>query len=480
MKLNMNKYRLRWKIFGFLIGFCALLLVILWLFQTVFLNSFYLRIKVNEIKSNASTIAKNIDHKDLTNLIGTISDNSDMFVEIMATDARNIYSSGSLKNNVPFSEKQDFINKAEEKNGEYYEYRTSKFPSKPMDGNDFVGRIPQEHKQDMQSLVYIKIAESENNGKIIIFINSIISPVNATVTTLRYQLYFITGIMFILSIILAFIIAKRVSKPIEEINKSAKVLARGNYETQFKGKGFLEICELSDTLNTTAIELNKVEVLRRELMANISHDLRTPLSLIYSYAEMMHDFPAEITQDQTQIIMDEAQRLSTLVNDVLDISKLEAGTQQLNLEEFNLTQSLKITTERISELIKKDGYNLAFNYDNEVNVSADEVKITQVFYNLLINAINYTGGDKTIKVSQTITDGKVRIAVKDTGDGIATEAMPYIWDRYYKVDKKHKRAVTGTGLGLSIVKKVIELHGGGFGVESEIGKGSTFWFELKI
>lgn len=480
MKLNMNKFHLRWKIFAFLIGFCALLLVILWLFQTVFLNSFYLRIKVKEIKSNASTIATNIDHKDLTDLIGTISNNSDMFVEIMTADAENIYSSGSQKNNIPFSEKHNFIIKAEEENGEYYEYRSAQFPSKPKEDNNFVGRIPPDHKQDMQSLVYVKIAESENNGKVIIFINSVVSPVNATVTTLRYQLYFITGIMFVLSIILAFIIAKRVSKPIEEINKSAKVLAKGNFESQFKGKGFLEICELSDTLNITAVELNKVEVLRRELMANISHDLRTPLSLIYSYSEMMHDFPEEITQEQTQIIMDEAQRLSTLVNDVLDISNLEAGTQKLNLTEFNLTQNLKITVERISELIKKDGYNLSFDYNKEVTVRADEVKITQVFYNLLINAINYTGSDKTIKVLQTIADGKVRIEVKDTGEGIATEAMPYIWDRYYKVGKKHKRAVTGTGLGLSIVKKVIELHDGEFGVESKIGKGSTFWFELKI
>ena len=111
---------------------------------------------------------------------------------------------------------------------------------------------------------------------------------------------------------------------------------------------------------------------------------------------------------------------------------------------------------------------------------ADKVKITQAFYNLLINAINYTGKDKSIKVRQTISDGSVRIEVTDTGEGIPEENLPYIWDRYYKVDKTHKRAVTGTGLGLSIVKKVIELHGGEYGVQSQVGMGSTFWFSLKM
>jgi signal transduction histidine kinase len=480
MKINMNKFHLKWKIFAYLIGFCTLLLIILWLFQTVFLNSFYLSIKVNEVKSNADAIEKNIDHEDLSDLVEAVSENSDMVVEIMTLDAHDIYLSGQKKGALPYREKLDMIKKAQLDNGEHYEYTTLNAPLKPLNDNNFAGKVPPDYKQPSQSLMYVKIVESKTNGTVAVFINSVISPVNATITTLRYQLYVITAIMIILSVALAFIIAKRISKPIEEINKSAKVLAKGSYDTQFSGKGFLEICELSDTLNTAASELSKVEVLRRELMANISHDLRTPLSLIYSYAEMMHDFPSEITAEQTQTIMDETQRLSTLVNDVLDISKLEAGTHQLNITEYNLTQSIKATTERIAELIKKDGYKLSFTYDKDITVSADEVKITQVFYNLLLNAINYTGIDRTITVCQSIDGSKVRIAVTDSGEGIAKEDIPYIWDRYYKVDKRHKRAITGTGLGLSIVKKIIGLHGGEYGVESGMGNGSTFWFELMI
>jgi signal transduction histidine kinase len=111
---------------------------------------------------------------------------------------------------------------------------------------------------------------------------------------------------------------------------------------------------------------------------------------------------------------------------------------------------------------------------------ADEAKITQALYNLLTNAVNYSTDDKHILVKQIRTQNRVRVEVHDHGDGIAPEHIPYIWDRYYKVDKKHRRAITGTGLGLSIVKKIFELHGAGYGVASALGKGSVFWFELDI
>jgi signal transduction histidine kinase len=277
---------------------------------------------------------------------------------------------------------------------------------------------------------------------------------------------------------LAVIIAKRVSKPIEEITKSAMILANGNYNTRFTGRGFYEIVALSETLNTAAVELSRVESLRRELLANISHDLRTPLSLIYSYAEMMRDFPREITSDQIQTIMDEARRLTTLVNDILDISKLENEMEKLNITRYNLTQSILETTETTEKLLKKDGFEILFSHNGDVYVDADKSKIDRAFYNLLVNAVNYSGESRNILVAQTIAGNNVRIEVKDYGEGIAGVDLPFIWDRYYKSGKTHKRAVTGSGLGLSIVKKIIEIHGGRYGVISEAAKGSTFWFEI--
>ncbi|HAQ42105.1 MAG TPA: two-component sensor histidine kinase [Clostridiales bacterium] len=309
---------------------------------------------------------------------------------------------------------------------------------------------------------------------------AMVTPVDATVSTLQIQLFIITGIMVVLATILAMIISRHISKPIEKINQSAKTLAMGNYETEFHGSGFLEIKELSDTLNTAATELSQVERLRRELMANISHDLRTPLALIYSYAEMMHDFPEEVTAEQSQIIMDETERLTSLVNDVLDISNIERGIEKLSKRKYNLTKSLEKTINRISELVKKEGYLLEFLHDgDDVYLFADEIKITQAFYNLLLNAITHCSQEKNIIVKQSIDGNVVKIEVIDHGEGISDNDLPYIWERYYKVDKKHKRSIMGTGLGLSIVKKIIEMHNGEYGVESKIGEGSVFWFKLE-
>ncbi len=428
--------RLMWKIFIFLLGFCALLLVVLWLFETVFLSKMYEDIRRKEIKNAIALIEKNIDNPNLNQIIMQLSDDS----EILVTPAH------------------DFVP-----------------PNRPNPENR---PAPENRPQMRQAITETRNFVTSDGRTVSLVFYAMISPVNATISTIKIQLYYVTGIMFVLSIVLAFVIAKTVSKPIEKLNKSAKILATGNYDIHFSGKGYREIHELSDTLNHSASELSKVERLRRELMANISHDLRTPLALIYSHAEMMHDFPDEITSEQTQTIMDETQRLSSLVNDILDVSRLETGTMELNTAAYNITESIDKTVSRIADLVKKENYSLVFEHDEEVFVNADEVKITQAIYNLLTNAIHYSTNDLTIIIRQKVIDKVVRIEVEDHGEGIGKDNLPYIWDRYYKIDKRHKRAITGTGLGLSIVKKIVELHHGDYGVDSQVGKGSVFWFQI--
>jgi signal transduction histidine kinase len=430
----MNNLRLKWKIFAFLLGFCALLLTILWLFQTVLLNDMYKFIRTKELSRVIATVEKEISNPDIQNILLNIQ----------------------TENDVVITRTQDFVP-----------------PQRP--GFDARGRRGNPMSEAITETREFTLKDGQT---VSMTFYALIVPVNATVTTLRMQLYVVTGVMLVLSVLLAILIAKRVSKPIEDISKSARTLAKGDYDTRFSGKGFYEIVELSGTLNTAAIELGRVEGLRRELMANVSHDLRTPLALIYSYAEMMNDFPGEITQEQTKIIMDETQRLSTLVNDVMDISKMESEIERLNVTRFNLTNDISETIKRVAELLKNEGFEILFRHDCNVYVDADETKIGRTFYNLLINAINYSGESRTITVTQTLKGNHVRISITDYGKGISKEDMPLIWDRYYKSGKDHKRAVTGTGLGLSIVKKIIELHCGNYGVGSDIGKGSTFWFEI--
>lgn len=481
-KISMNSLKLKWRIFGFFILFSLFLLVILWLFQTVFLDRFYEHIKARELEDAAKYIEENIGAEDMWDIMDTIAYEKDVCIEIIDYNKKIVYSSEILRDciihRMSLTEKIRLLNKATENGNELFEYMT---PAMPRFDSKFIApkeSFPKSDRGEPKSLVLVKILNIDNN-EVGVIMNSIISPINATVQTLRYQLYFITGIMIFLSVIIAIILAKRVSKPIEEINKSAKTLATGDYNVSFDGKGFLEIKELSNTLNIAANELSKVDSLRKELLANVSHDLRTPLSLIYSYSEMMQDFPEEITAEQIQVIMDETSRLTSLVNDALDISKFETGLQTLNITSFSLTNKIAHVTERVLELVKNQGYEIEFTFDEEVMVKADEVKILQAYYNLLINAINYSGEEKRVIVRQIIIEDRVRIEVENKGEKINEKDIKYIWDRYYKVDKAHKRAVTGTGLGLSIVKNIIDLHKGKYGVETEKEEGSTFWFEIE-
>ena len=349
--------------------------------------------------------------------------------------------------------------------------------------------IPPEQKEELfrqnignelaESVIYIRIV-NVNGAEKVIMINSVLTPVDATVSTLKAQLGIISIIIIVIAFILAVALSKSLSKSIISINDEAKKLAAGDYSVKFNSKDYMEVAELSKTLNYAASELGKADSFQKELIANVSHDLRTPLTMIKGYAEVMRDIPGENTPENVQVIIDETERLSGLVNDMLDISKLKAGTISIQTEEYNITESIRHVLERYNKLREVEGYTIDFIYDCEVNVLADEQKMYQVLYNLVNNAINYTGEDKKVTVVQKVNGNTLRIEVKDTGDGVKQEDIPYVWDRYYKDKTTHKRALQGTGLGLSIVKSVLELHGARYGVSSVQGQGATFWFEIMI
>ena len=343
-----------------------------------------------------------------------------------------------------------------------------------------MGNVPPPDNGITESMIYTSTLTTADGQTLLLALNSVITPVNSTVETLRIQLLYITVILIACALVIALMIARRVSNPIIQINQAAKKLAKAQYDVRFNGEGYREIAELAETLNYAAHELSKVDNLRKELIANISHDLRTPLTMIIGYAEVMRDLPGENTPENVQIVIDEARRLTTLVNDVMDLSKLQSGTQELNTSTFNLTQMIRDILTRYTKLKEQEGYRISFDYKKDVMVEADETRIGQVIYNLVNNALTYAGEGKNIIVRQTIYDDKVKIEVCDDGEGIPREQLPYIWERYYKASKTHKRAAMGTGLGLSIVKGILDMHGTEYGVSSEEGKGSIFWFILKI
>lgn len=465
----------------YLFGFVAILLILLWLSQTVFLDSFYRIIKTRTIKSCAEEAAKYTNSSDLSTRLDEIAKENEMSIRIIGENGETLYSASMMPDAIIHKlsslDVYNFYNCALENGG-------SSFKMLPRDGFKYkslnhLGDNPPPGK-GMQSMIYVKILEKKDGTRPMLMLNSLITPVNATVETLRIQIIYISILFVLLSLVLAFFISRKISKPIIKINNSAKELALGNYNTVFKGEGYLEIEELNDTLNYAAKELSKVESLRRELISNISHDLRTPLTMITGYGEVIRDIPGENTPENIQIIIDEAKHLSTLVNDILDISRIQSGTQILSESRFNITKSIREILKRYSKLVENNGYNIEFNYSEDIFINADEVKISQVIYNLISNAVNYTGDDKKIIVNQTTDKSSVKIEIIDTGEGIEKEMIPYIWDRYYKSNKIHKRAEVGTGLGLSIVKGVLNLHNAKYGVISEEGKGSKFWFSLSI
>ncbi len=332
------------------------------------------------------------------------------------------------------------------------------------------------------NVVQARVVTSERGETYLILLNSELEPLNATVETLKTQFWMIAFILLWSALILAILISRNISEPIKKMNRAAKRLATGRYDADFRVTGYREVAELSESLTHASEQLARNDTLQKELIANISHDLRTPLTMIIGYSEVMRDLPGENTPENVQVIIDETERLSQLVNDLLDLSKLQAGTREPSFEVFNLTELVNATMLRYEKLTERDGYQIEYESNAAVHVRADRTMLLQVIYNLINNAINYTGEDKSVRVVQTLSsDGaRVRISVVDSGAGIPPEQIPLIWDRYYKVDKVHRRATIGTGLGLSIVKQILESHHTTYGVESKLGEGSIFWFELPV
>ena len=484
-RVKRNEKTLRTKLFAYLALFVIFLLVVIWVFQVFLLSIFFERTKQDELYNAANSIDKYLDDSErLNDEINEIVVDSMIYTRVYAVnddgtavrvDNQQPWAGHCYLNHATNEQLQELANKAYENGGVYYFKRTvdADDVGVPSEKTSKFKIKPDTHKE----LVYVKFTES-NEKVYIIMMNMIYTPLNSMVRTLNIQFIWIAVILLCGAGALSGLLSYKISSPLVKMNESAKKLAKGNYDADFSGESFKEMKELGETLNYAAKELSKTDNLRKDLLANISHDLRTPLTMITGYSEVMRDIPGENSPENVQVIIDESKRLTELVNDLLDLSRLQSGTVELERTVFNITDTVRSTMYRYSALTKHEGIQVEFFADSDVSVMADRKRILQVVYNLINNALNYSGESKIVHVRQTVNGEKVRISVTDYGEGIAEENLPQIWDRYYKVDKVHKRAMVGTGLGLSIVKEILENHGAEYGVISEIGKGSTFWFEL--
>lgn len=459
----MKKNSLKIEVWKYLALFSFLILAFLWIFQVLFLNSYYEWVKTKEIKQAAYTLKKNKDSASLEQIIDNLSYSNSVCIEL--TDklgnrlmGSSIISRGCLTgNNYNNSYQADFI--LSEKKKQTYELINPRFNNKTLS-----------YAIKLDSNIYA-------------FINTSLDPMNSTTKILKNQLFYATILVLALSFLSAYFISKRISSPIIKINNDAKSLAKGEYNTYFcVDENIDEINELVTTLNYARDELSKTEELRRDLMANVSHDLKTPLTMIKAYAEMTKDLnpSREKTDNNMDIITEEVDRLTILVNDILELSKIQSEVEQLKIENFDLTNLIRNILKRYDIIQQRENYHFIFNYNEKLIVQADKKKIEQVIYNLINNAINYTGDDKTVIIDLEIINQSVMVKIMDTGKGIHKKDIPYIWDKYYKNSKKHKRNVVGTGLGLSIVKSILKQHQFEYGVKSIQKKGTTFYFIMPI
>ena len=475
--MSLNFRKLQFKLWQYFVLFTAVILIALWLFQIVFLQSFYEGMKQNEIVKTGNEIIKNMDNDDFQDVMDKISfDNS---LRILVFDG------------------QGNVLSVSDEHGGMLNFRSGLFAGRqiiqiPIDYSTLLQRLSdspagrvsfsvEDRRLSGKTMIFsARLHDADGDVKVLL-VSAPLQPVDSTTSVLMTQLVYVSVLALLLGLLVSFFIARKLSKPISNITSSASRLAKGDYDVVFEKSNYAEIDELAATLNYATRELSKVDGLRRDLIANVSHDLRTPLTVVKAYGEMIRDISGdnpEKREKHAEVIINEADRMSHLVSDILDISKLQTGNAPMTKTSFDLSESVRSIMERFDILSERDGYGFSAELAGDTPVFADKLHIEQVIYNLIGNAVNYTGDDKRVFVAVKKSENAVRFEVKDTGKGIPGDMLESIWDRYYKASETHKRSVVGTGLGLSIVKGILNTHGARFGVDSAVGYGSTFWFEL--
>ena len=456
----MMKNKLATKIFMYLAIFSLFILIFLFFFQVIFIDTFYEWTKTKTIKNLSKDILVTENDTSLYDKLDKVSYKENVCIELTNSNGDNLYS--SYGNNCRLRSrtiKRNFINSNKE--------------SKTY---NLVNNFTKEKS-------IMSATKLSNN--LYIFISTSLIPLDSTINIIEQQLIVVSIVVLLLSIVVAYFISKRLSLPITKISKAAKLISKGKLKTKFETTSDIkELVDLTNALNDMKDELSKTEELQKDLMANVSHDLKTPLTMIKAYAELILDIninDKEKCKNNLTIIIEEVNRLNNLVNDILTLTKVENDLDRLDISSFDLIKLIEKIVKQHNIYVIKDGYSIEFIHNNikELVIDADKKKIEQVIYNLLNNALNYTGEDKKVIIKVEDDDKNYTIMVIDSGKGIDKKEIDHIFDRYYRSKKNHKRYVYGTGLGLSIVKNILLLHNYEYGVTSKKNKGTTFYFKIK-
>jgi len=286
----------------------------------------------------------------------------------------------------------------------------------------------------------------------------------------------------LVAVILGLVLSRVITRPMRQLTTSATGIAAGDFSQRVPQKGKDEIGELSAAFNSMAEQLDNKEQVRRQLLADIAHELRTPLSIIQGNLEAWLDEVITPTPEQITSVHDETILLSRLVTDLRDLSLAEAGHLKLHKTSTDLDDIISIEFPGFEERAQEQQASIHCDIPSDLPpVFVDADRIRQVLRNLVSNALRYTTTGGTIKIRvDSSPPGWVTICVSDTGSGIDPEDLPYVFDHFFKADKSRHRGYGGSGIGLAIVKQLVEAHGGEVWVESQPGEGSSFYFTVPI
>jgi len=432
-----------------MIGFLSMALLavaLVWLIQAVFLGDSYLNQRVKTIKATLTDVGSFAD-TDFASLESSLS------ISILAVDedGATVYQSDTLP-------MRGLILK--------------KIPEMMESVGDGIEYLQTESPETRYALVSLQVSDG--------YLFAVFSMVDVTEASrvLLQQLWIITAALIVAALLLSILLSRLFSRPILRVTKAAREMAEGNYDIVLPVTTKDEIGELTNTLNELGVERGKAENLRKELIANVSHELRSPLAIIQGFAETVRDitWPDEKKRtEQLTMIAEEATRLSGLVTDILDYSKLESGTEGILLSDFESGQALNEMIGRFEIEAGKKDVALELSCPDGT-IRFDRGKFIQVMNNLLGNAVQHAPKRSVVRVHCERTDGALRISVENAGKPIPPEEIDKIWDRYHRAPQSGRAGSLGTGLGLAIVKSILTQHGVKYGVSSDETK-TAFWFE---
>ncbi|MBP0967364.1 MAG: HAMP domain-containing histidine kinase, partial [Oscillospiraceae bacterium] len=318
-------------------------------------------------------------------------------------------------------------------------------------------------------------------GDAVLYLGTTLNAVGSAAKIIRIQLIWVTLLSVIIGFILAWFLSRSFSRPIAQLNEKAHMLSENSHDVPFRDGFCTELDELNGTLDSTAEKLTQSREFQNEFLANVSHDLRTPLTMIKGYAEMIRDISREDEQQcaaDVAVIVDEADRLTALVNEILEYSELQMTDREPVTEPVDLSGLVNTVTDSFEKLCAKDGFNFERNIAAQISMEGNASRLQRAVYNLLDNAVRHAGSDHWIGVALKREGQTAVIEVSDHGSGIAPDELERIWERYYTKRQRSGKGVSG--LGLAIVRQTAALHHGRCEAESEPEKGSTFRMILAL